>query len=374
MHTDVEMNITGLPEQSGPGRSPVRQGLPSVDVCIPTHRPGRIFSELLRRLDAQSMRPAHVRVINTEADGWDPQFESDYPGLLVEHITKEEFDHGGTRHRMALASDADLLLYMTQDALPADRRLIEKLAEQFISIEETVPEVTERSEAANISRQTDNVEQSGKAGVTAAETTGQTAGRRVRIGAAYARQLPRLDCSSLEKYTRAFNYSKESRIKTKDDLGTLGIKTFFCSNVCAMYDRKIYLELGGFPHNTIFNEDMIFARGLIDAGYAIAYAADARVVHSHNYTGKQQFHRNFDLAVSQARHPEVFGDVPSEGEGIRMIRRVAGQVCRGGRPWLLFPLIWQSGCKYMGYLLGKRYRRLPAKLVKRCSQNKSFWE
>ncbi|MBR0398833.1 MAG: glycosyltransferase [Eubacterium sp.] len=323
-------------------------GLLSVDVCIPTHQPGRIFSELLKRLDAQSMQPAHVRIINTDENGWDPQFESDYPGLIVEHITKEEFDHGGTRHRMARASDADLLLFMTQDALPADRRLVENLAEQFTNSGRTV------SEPAGNPEKGEN--------------------DSVRIGAAYARQLPRIDCSALEKYTRTFNYAKESRIKTREDLGTLGIKTFFCSNVCAMYDRKIYLEQGGFPHNTIFNEDMIFARSLIDAGYGIAYAADARVVHSHNYTGKQQFHRNFDLAVSQAQHPEVFGDVPSEGEGIRMVRRVAGQVCKAGRPWLVFPLVWQSGCKYLGYLLGKRYRRLPVKLVKRFSQNKSFWE
>ena len=119
---------------------------------------------------------------------------------------------------------------------------------------------------------------------------------------------------------------------------------------------------------------MIFARKLIDAGFGISYTADARVVHSHNYTGRQQFHRNFDLAVSQAQHPEVFADVPSEGEGFRMIRQVTGQLCRAGRPWLVFPLIWQSGCKYLGYLLGKRYRRIPKKLVRKFSQNKSFWE
>ena len=38
---------------------------------------------------------------------------------------------------------------------------------------------------------------------------------------------------------------------------------------------------------------------------AIAYVAEARVVHSHNYTNRQQLHRNFDLAVSQADHPEI---------------------------------------------------------------------
>ena len=63
---------------------------------------------------------------------------------------------------------------------------------------------------------------------------------------------------------------------------------------------------------TIFNEDMIFAGGLIQKGYGVAYAAEAKVVHSHNHSAIQQFHRNFDLAVSQADHPEVFDGIRSE--------------------------------------------------------------
>ena len=51
----------------------------------------------------------------------------------------------------------------------------------------------------------------------------------------------------------------------------------------------------------------IFAGKRILAGDKVAYVAEAKVIHSHNYTGNQQFHHNFDLAVSQAQHPEVFG-------------------------------------------------------------------
>jgi rhamnosyltransferase len=65
---------------------------------------------------------------------------------------------------------------------------------------------------------------------------------------------------------------------------------------------------------------MIYAAKVIENGYQIAYAADARVIHSHNYTGKQQFHRNFDLGVSQAEHPEVFEGISSESEGIHMVK------------------------------------------------------
>ena len=98
---------------------------------------------------------------------------------------------------------------------------------------------------------------------------------RDQVAVSYARQLPREDCAPVECYTRDFNYPAQSRIKSAEDLKTLGIKTFFCSNVCAAYRREIYEELGGFVKHTIFNEDMIYAAKAVEAGYAIAYAADA---------------------------------------------------------------------------------------------------
>ena len=44
---------------------------------------------------------------------------------------------------------------------------------------------------------------------------------------AYARQLPDKDCAMAERFTRSFNYPEDSCIKTKEDLGKMGIKTFF---------------------------------------------------------------------------------------------------------------------------------------------------
>ncbi len=292
----------------------------SVDILIPTYRPGPEFAELLRRLARQRYPIHQVLIINTCREYWKPSFEKAYPGCRVMHIAKNEFNHGGTRDWMAGMSAADLLVFMTQDALPADTDLIGNLVSPF---------------------------------------------KDPKVRAAYARQLPRKNCSLLEQCARNFNYPEQSRIKTREDLETLGIKTFFCSDVCAAYDRQTYVELGGFPDRVDFNEDMIYASKVIKAGYAVAYAAEARVIHSHDHTGRQQFRRNFDLAVSQAEHPEVFAAYPSEGEGIRLVKATAAAVCRAKKPWLLFPLIWQSACKYAGYWLGKRYGKLTGKRKKR---------
>ena len=118
---------------------------------------------------------------------------------------------------------------------------------------------------------------------------------------------------------------------------------------------------------------MIYARGVLDAGYKIAYASDAKVIHSHNYSGLQQLRRNFDLGVSHAEHPEVFAGILTESEGIRLVGKTVGYLCKAGKPWLIIRLFWQSGCKYLGYFMGKRYRSLPEWLVKRLSMNREYW-
>ncbi len=299
-----------------------------IDVIIPTYRPEKEFRELLERLSTQTRPVRKIIVMNTRTDTDVEAFVKGIEKVELHEVEKKDFDHGGTRDVGAGFSDADYLLFMTQDALPADEKLVEELANAF-----TDP----------------------------------------AIKAAYARQLPKDDCRELERYTRDFNYPAESRVKSSADLQSLGIKTFFCSNVCAMYERETYVNQGGFIHKTIFNEDMIYAGGLIDAGFQIAYAAQARVWHSHNYSGLMQFHRNFDLAVSQADHPEIFAKVPSEGEGIRLVKRSAAHCLEIRKPWLIVTLIWQSGWKYLGYKLGKNYRRLPRWLILRFTMNPAYW-
>lgn len=319
-----------------------------VDIIIPTYKPDDRFGQLIKRLGQQAVPAKRIIIMNTEERFWEAaSFDKTFldtgkleNGSSVEiyHITAEEFDHGGTRALAASMATAEVILFMTQDAVPADRHLTEKILQVW---------------------ETEKIEQETQSG---------------RIGAVYARQIPAKDCCFLEKYTRSFNYGEKNQVKSLEDLPKLGIKTYFCSNVCAAYKRDIYEKCGGFEKHTIFNEDMIFAARLIQSGYRVAYAADAKVIHSHNYSGIQQFHRNFDLAVSQADHPEIFAGVRSENEGVRLVKNSAVYLVKNGRFWLLPQLIWQSGCKFIGYRMGKSYRKLPKTVVMWCTMNKKYWK
>ena len=107
----------------------------------------------------------------------------------------------------------------------------------------------------------------------------------------------------------------------------------------------------------------------MEAGYGVAYAADAKVLHSHNYTAVQQFHRNFDLAVSQKQHPEIFEQVSSESEGMRLVKKTVLYLCRIGKPWLIIPFGIQCVGKYAGYRMGKRYEKLTREQILKYTMN-----
>ena len=302
---------------------------PTVDVIIPAYKPDSSFGELLRRLEMQTYPPEHILVINTDEAYWDPEYVRGRRSVEVFHIEKREFDHGATRNMGAGFSNADILIYLTQDAMPCDNRLIASLVRAF---------------------------------------------QKKSVKAAYARQLPSAEASIVEGFTRTFNYPPKSHIQKGSDLPARGIKTYFCSNSCAAYDHAVFKELGGFSEPSIFNEDMVYGGRLIRLGYEIAYVAEAEVIHSHNYTKREQFHRYFDNGASQAMHPEIFRGVKSAGEGMSLVRQTAKHLRGIGKGYLVPGMIVTSGFKFLGFRLGKIYRHLPLRLVRAMSWNKEFWD
>ncbi|MBR1913839.1 MAG: glycosyltransferase [Lachnospiraceae bacterium] len=291
----------------------------AIDVVILTYRPDAKLCDIVDSLEGQSVPPGRIIIMNTGQDIFEA-FLTGHPGRLdgytnieVHHIPESEFDHGGTRKRAAGYSDAAFLVYMTQDAMPASEHLLAALREPF-----------------------DNDDS---------------------IAVSYARQIPYDSASPIECYNRSFNYPAEDRKKTAADIPVLGIKAFFCSDVCACYRREIYDRLGGHIEHTVFNEDMIYARTALEAGYAVYYAAKAEVYHSHDYSPAEQYRRNIGLGRSQAEHPEVFGDVSSTGEGKKLVKGCISYLISNGYWYLVPEFILQCAGRYLGYRKGKKYVR-----------------
>lgn len=158
-----------------------------VDVIIPVYKPKAEFVKLIEKLEHQTVPVRRILLFNTEQKYWNAfEYETPrrkrYENLRVYHISKREFDHGKTRREAVKKSAAEIFVMMTQDAMPADEFLLEKL----------IAPLEEKD-----------------------------------VAVSYARQLPREDAGPVERFTRAFNYPEESCIKSADDIPKLGIKTFF---------------------------------------------------------------------------------------------------------------------------------------------------
>lgn len=304
-----------------------------IDVIIPTYKPGAELWALIDILKRQTVEVHRIILMNTEQSYYDALISEDKgmseDGILeVHHIAKSDFDHGKTRNEGVKYSGADIVVLMTQDAMPADEKFIEKL---------TLP-LSDK-----------------------------------KIAACYARQLAGEGSTIVEQVTREFNYPDSDLIKDVEDTERLGIKTYFCSNVSCAYNREIFDSLGGFINHTIFNEDMIYAAKAIKNGYKIAYASEAKVFHSHNYSAAEQFHRNVDIGISQAEHPEVFEGISSESEGMKMVKTTIRRLCKEGQIHRVIPYVYMTGCKYIGYKIGKNYRKMPMGFIRKCSMNPHYF-
>lgn len=300
-----------------------------IDIVIPAYRPGKEFQELLHRLMQQSVEVSHIWIMQTISSKEELVMQSQDERITVIPVLQSQFDHGGTRDLGAKQSQADFIVFMTQDAMPLDDQLLEHL-------------------------------------LRAMEDS--------RIGIAYARQLARPMAGRLERLTRVYNYPKESSVKRLEDEKDLGIKTYFCSDVCAMYRRSYYEKLGGFVCPAIFNEDMIMSYHMLHAGYHVAYCAEAQVIHSHDYNCMQQFHRNFDLGVSQKQYREIFASISSEKEGAGYAMKILKYLVGHGHLFQAFYFALQCGFKLFGYQLGLHYDRLPQKMIMKCTGSKWYWK
>ena len=253
--------------------------------------------------------------------------------LQQDEIDKDEFDHGRTRNIILKTSEADYILYLTDDAVPCD----EKLASNMIS---AFDEYNEESS---------------------------------RVAATFAKQIAFDDAKLKEKFIREYNYPDYDVIKDLSKEQTLGIKNYFLSNVCAMYDRATLIELGGFEEDIILNEDTFFAYAAIHNGYKIVYKAEARVYHSHNYTYMTQFNRNFDIGVSQKERHEIFAKIPSEKEGTKLLKTVLPRFLKELKFIEAIDFIIECTYRYFGYKKGYNFEKLSIDTCIKYASNKEYF-
>lgn len=261
----------------------------SISLIIPTLNAGQVILPLLNAISEQSVRVMEVAIVDSSSDDETVPLASGYSDLnvSVHVISRSEFDHGMTRHQALELTTGDLVVFLTQDAHPADEQLIKNLISPMLCDDS--------------------------------------------VGMSYGRQLPKKSATRFEQLIREYNYPNKSSIRSASEIGCIGIKAFFASDTCAAYRRDAYEAVGGFERPCSTNEDMFMAAKLMKAGYKVAYCANAKVYHSHNFTFIEQFRRNKASAYERANHSDLLDGVSETNEGIKLVKYVSLQLVREGR-------------------------------------------
>lgn len=300
-----------------------------ISVIIPTLNAADWLDGLLEMLQQQTRKVEEVLLVDSGSSDNTREIGRKYNAKIIS-IAPEDFDHGGTRSMAGRLAQGDILVYMTQDAIPANSMALEKLIAALLGDK--------------------------------------------RIAAAYGRQLPNHDATIFSEHLRLFNYPPVSNLRCWQDRFEFGFKTIFISNSFAAYKKEVLEKHGYFPDRLLFGEDTCTVAKLLEHDYCVAYASDACVYHSHNYTITQDFKRYFDIGVFHVCQYHVLDKFGTPtGAGKKFVKSEITLLLKRGKSFLLPESLLRSIAKYFAYNLGKHYSLLPRRLAAYCSLHPHWW-
>lgn len=303
---------------------------PEISIIIPTLNGSNTLKELFASLKLQDLQPGEIIVGDSESEDSTVDI-CRRSGAKVVTIDRGMFDHGGTRSYLAKIAKGTILVYLTQDAILATKSSLSKL----------VGPVAENTE----------------------------------IGCSYGRQFPHHDATLLSAHLRGFNYPDHSVVRCYEDRFTYGLKTIFISNSFAAYKRDVLEEIGYFKNGLIFGEDTCSLGSILKVGYRVAYIADASVYHSHNYLISEDFKRSFDIGVLHSSEKwllDTYGSAESIGGSY--VKSALLEILQNKKYTLIGDWFLRCGCKFLGYKLGRNYKKIPPKVRPLLSLHRTWWQ
>ena len=249
--------------------------------------------------------------------------------VRIEQIPAEAFHHARTRNFAASLASGEILIFLSQDAIPASNEWLSTLLSNFAD---------------------------------------------ASVGAAYGRQIPKPDCSLERQDALHSVYGAHRIVKDPARRNGAGYRFYHFSDANAAIRRSVW-ERTRFPEDCKVFEDLGIAKRILDAGYKIVYEPQASVFHSHHHTTVALLKRYFDIGCTLKRlkiwdAPGTRLSLVRDGRQLflqklrRVIERGAGRPERAA--------VGQDLAKSAGLLLGINQSYLPVSVKRHLSAHGIF--
>lgn len=224
-----------------------------VSIVIPTLDGGELFRRCLNACLRQDPTPSEILVVDSGSTDGTAELAMSTPGVSFHGIDRSEFGHGRTRNLGASMTQGDVIVFLTQDAIPTERSWLSALVDPFLSSS--------------------------------------------RVGLAYGRQVPHPNCRvtvkrDVSSYFRSLSEDGTTRIVASPPGAVPDSRSRFFSNVNSAVRRSTWEEVRF--RNVDYSEDLAFAEDALAAGWWKAYVPGAAVRHSHDLRLRPYYRRMHD--------------------------------------------------------------------------------
>jgi len=300
---------------------------PSVSIVIPVLNAAAFLPTLMPALLCQGpVPPMEILILDSGSRDGTVALAAAYERTRV--IKVDKFSHSRTRNLGIAQAMGDIVVLMTQDALPANPDWLHELTLPF---------------------------------------------RTPSVAATFSRQIPRADANPMERFFLATHFPETGKTYRRQP-GQQHLafqREVFLSNVSAALRREVALQ-HPFEGHLIMSEDQQFARDVLMADLEVRYIPSSVVLHSHNYTCMQALKRYFDGAYSLTQIFSRHDLLASLQMGSQYIKCESWMMIRHHQLWLLRYLGFVLA-KSLGTFLGHFAARLPLWLTLRLSQHAYYW-
>lgn len=300
---------------------------PSISIVIPVLNAAAFLPDLMSALLGQRpVLPMEILILDSGSSDGTAALAAKYERTRV--IKVDQFSHSRTRNLGIAQAKGDIVVLMTQDALPANPDWLHELTLPF-----------------------------------------QTS----VVAATFSRQIPRTDANPMERFFLATHFPETEKIyRRRPGQHHLAFqREVFLSNVSAALRREAALQ-HPFEDHLIMSEDQQFARDVLMADLEVRYIPSSVVLHSHSYTCMQVLKRYFDGAYSMTQIFSSHDFFASLQMGAQYLRRESWMIFRHHHRWLVHYLGFVLA-KSLGTFLGHFAARLPRWLTVRLSQHAYYW-